>query len=73
MDQNEGTMDRVIRTVLGLGLLSLVVIGPQSWWGMIGIIPLLTGVVGYCPLYRILGLRSCPVARFSSHSMHPMK
>lgn len=62
MERNEGTLDRVIRISLGLGLLSLVVIGPQSWWGMIGIIPILTGVVGHCPLYGIFGLRTCSTA-----------
>ena len=73
MHQNEGTMDRVIRTALGLGLLSLVVVGPQSWWGMIGIIPLLTGVVGYCPLYGMLGLRTCPVDHSRSHLIDSTK
>jgi hypothetical protein len=62
MNQNEGTIDRVIRTVLGLALLSLTVIGPHSWLGLIGIIPLLTGVVGFCPLYAAFGLRTCPLA-----------
>jgi len=60
MNQNEGTIDRVIRVVLGLGLLSLTVIGPHTWFGLIGIVPLLTGVVGFCPLYGVLGLRTCP-------------
>ena len=62
MNQNEGTIDRVIRVVLGLGLLSLTVIGPHTFWGLIGIVPLLTGVVGFCPLYAALGLRTCPLA-----------
>ena len=60
MNQNEGTIDRVIRVVLGLGLLSLTVIGPHTWFGLIGIVPFLTGVVGFCPLYGVLGLRTCP-------------
>jgi len=62
MNQNEGTIDRVIRVVLGLGLLSLTVIGPHSWFGLIGIVPFLTGVVGFCPLYGVLGLRTCRVS-----------
>jgi hypothetical protein len=62
MNQNEGTIDRVIRVVVGLVLLSLTVIGPQTWWGLLGFVPLLTGVVGFCPLYSALGLRTCPVA-----------
>jgi hypothetical protein len=60
MNQNEGTIDRVIRVVVGLGLLSLTVIGPQTWWGLLGFVPLLTGVVAFCPLYSALGLRTCP-------------
>lgn len=73
MNQNAGTLDRVIRVALGLGLLLLVVVGPQSWWGLVGIIPLLTGVVGYCPLYGILGLRTCPIARSGAQSLHSIK
>ena len=66
MNQNEGTIDRVIRVVLGLALLSLTVVGPHTWFGLIGIVPLLTGVVGFCPLYGALGLRTCPVAPSAS-------
>jgi len=60
---NEGTLDRGIRIVLGLGLLSLTVVGPQSMLGLIGIVPLVTGAVGFCPLYKILGLSTCPVPK----------
>ena len=56
MNQNEGSIDRVIRVLLGSVLLSLVFFGPHSWLGLLGIIPLLTGIVGFCPLYRALGL-----------------
>lgn len=59
MDHNEGTIDRVIRIVLGLGLLALTVTGPQTWWGFIGVVPLLTGIVGFCPLYSLIGVRTC--------------
>lgn len=62
MTQNEGTIDRIVRVVLGLGLLSLTVLGPQTWLGLIGIVPLVTGFVGFCPLYSVLGLRTCPAA-----------
>ena len=60
--RNEGTVDRVVRVVLGLGLLSLVFVGPHTWLGLVGLVPLLTGLVGYCPLYSVLGLRTCPVS-----------
>ncbi len=58
---NEGKMDRILRVVLGLGLLSLVFIGPQTAWGYVGIIPLATGLIGFCPLYRVFGLSTCPL------------
>jgi hypothetical protein len=58
MAQNEGTLDRGVRIVLGLALLSLVFLGPHSWFGLIGLVPLATGLVGFCPLYRVLGIRT---------------
>jgi len=61
MQTNEGKLDRVIRVILGLVLLSLTVIGPQTMWGLVGVIPLLTGAVGFCPLYKVLGLKTCPI------------
>ncbi len=57
---NEGTADRIIRVVIGLGLLSIVFVGPQTPWGWIGVVPLATGILGFCPLYRIVGLSTCP-------------
>lgn len=63
MTVNEGMLDRALRTILGLVLLSLVFIGPQTLWGLIGLIPLLTGLVGFCPVYRIFGLRTCPASK----------
>jgi hypothetical protein len=59
---NEGTADRVIRVVIGLGLLSIVFVGPQTPWGWIGVVPLATGVLGFCPLYRLVGINTCGVA-----------
>ena len=61
MTKNEGTIDRALRVIVGLGLLSLVFIGPQTMWGLIGIVPLVTGLIGICPLYSILGINTCPV------------
>jgi len=60
MNRNEGTLDRTIRIVLGLALLALVFVGPRSWLGLVGLVPLLTGVVGFCPLYRLIGIRTSP-------------
>jgi hypothetical protein len=59
---NEGTIDRAIRIVLGLGLLSLVFAGPHSPLGYVGLVPLATGLIGFCPLYRLLGISTAPRA-----------
>lgn len=61
MTKNEGTIDRALRVIVGLVLLSLVFVGPQTMWGLIGIVPLATGLIGMCPLYSILGINTCPV------------
>lgn len=59
MTKNEGQIDRILRIVVGLALLSIVFVGPQTMWGLIGIIPLATGLVGTCPVYSILGVNTC--------------
>jgi len=61
MKANEGTIDRILRVIVGLALISIVFVGPQTPWGWIGVIPLVTGLVGMCPLYAILGINTCPV------------
>lgn len=55
---NVGTVDRVLRVIIGLAILSLTVVGPKSMWGLVGLIPLVTGLVSRCPLYSILGIRT---------------
>ena len=61
MTANVGQIDRILRVVLGIILLSLVVVGPKTLWGLVGLIPLLTGLVKFCPLYRIFGIRTCAI------------
>ncbi len=56
---NEGTLDRVLRVIVGLALIAIVFVGPKTPWGWVGLVPLLTGLVGTCPLYTILGVRTC--------------
>ncbi len=63
MATNEGTLDRVLRVVVGLAILSLAFIGPQTPWAYLGLIPLLTGLVGFCPAYALFGLRTCKLQR----------
>lgn len=59
--KNEGNIDRILRIIFGIALIALVFVGPQTPWGWIGIIPLATGLIGFCPLYAILGIKTCPV------------
>ncbi len=56
---NEGAADRVLRIVIGLAVLSLVVVGPKTLWGLFGLVPLATGIAGTCPLYSIVGINTC--------------
>ena len=56
---NTGMGERVLRVIVGLVVISLVFWGPKSAWGWLGLIPLLTGLSGYCPLYTILRISKC--------------
>lgn len=62
MTPNVGGLDKVIRILAGLGLLSLLFLlqGPARWWGLLGLVPLLTALVGFCPLYPLVGINTCP-------------
>lgn len=55
MTKNVGSTDRLVRIVLGIGLLLIAFEGPRTAWGYIGLVPLLTGLFGYCPLYQLIG------------------
>jgi hypothetical protein len=57
--RNEGSVDRALRVVAGIVLISLVFVGPQTAWGWIGLVPLVTGLVGTCPVYALLGVNTC--------------
>ncbi len=61
MNRNVGALDRGLRVVLGIVLIALVFVGPQTPWGWIGAVPLLTAFVGFCPAYRLFGI--CTAAR----------
>lgn len=62
LPRNESTFDRAARVVLGLSLLTLTVVGPQTLWGLVGLVPLVTGLVGSCPIYTVFGFSSCPAS-----------
>ena len=59
--KNEHSVDRALRVLLGLGLLSLTFLGPHTTLGFLGLVPLATGLMGRCPLYSILGVSTCRV------------
>lgn len=60
MKTNEGSVDRVLRIVAGLTLIGLALTGKVGLWGYIGVVPLLTGAIRWCPLYTVLRIDTCP-------------
>lgn len=58
---NEHPIERLVRVALGATLLAMVFVGPKTAWGWIGVVPLLTGLIGSCPLYTLFGWRTCPL------------
>ncbi|MGB5082018.1 MAG: DUF2892 domain-containing protein [Burkholderiales bacterium] len=63
MKANVGGLDKGLRITAGLGLLALMLVleGNARWWGLVGIVPLLTGLMNFCPLYALLGIDTCPM------------
>jgi len=59
MKKNIGGIERILRIVAGLGIVSLVFIGPKTMWGYFGLIPLATGLIGWCPPYQLFGISTC--------------
>lgn len=59
MPCNEGKLDRALRVIVGLVLIACVFVGPKAVWGWVGLVPLLTGVFGFCPLYKLIGVNTC--------------
>jgi hypothetical protein len=64
LPNNEHRGERILRVVVGLGVLSLTVVGPQTLWGLLGLVPLATGFLGSCPIYSVFGISTC---RHKSH------
>jgi hypothetical protein len=65
LPRNEHMVERAVRVVIGIGLLAIVFVGPKTPWGYLGIIPIVTGLVGSCPLYTLFGFSTCPVKKGS--------
>ncbi|MFA5521963.1 MAG: DUF2892 domain-containing protein [Castellaniella sp.] len=61
MTANIGSTDRLLRIVVGLILIALAATGNLGWWAYIGVVPLVTGLFRFCPMYRLLGLSTCPI------------
>ena len=61
MKINEGGIDRIVRIVAGLVLIGLAYTGTVGMWGYIGVVPLATGLIGWCPAYTMLGMNTCPM------------
>lgn len=61
MNKNVGGIDKILRIVVGLALIGLTVMGVLPVWGYIGIVPVATGLMGWCPIYPLLGLNTCPM------------
>ncbi|SDB74680.1 YgaP family membrane protein [Belnapia rosea] len=66
MTRNMGDIDKGLRIVAGLILLALGWFGPLGWWGLIGLVPLATGLIGNCPVYSLLGVNTCPLGKRSA-------
>ncbi len=63
MPKNIHPIERIIRVVVGLGLCSLAFWGPKNLWFLVGIVPILTGSLGYCPPYQIFGINTCNLGK----------
>jgi hypothetical protein len=61
MKTNEGTVDRAVRAIAGIALIGLTLTGTIGAWGWIGVVPLATAAIGWCPLYTVLGISTCGV------------
>lgn len=63
MRKNVGGLDQMARILVGAVLVALALFGVVGWWGWLGLVPLATGVLGWCPLYPLVGLNTCPMRK----------
>jgi hypothetical protein len=65
MQANVGGIDRAVRIIVGLGLLSMLLFvqGDAKWWGLIGLVPLFTALVRWCPAYTLFGIKTCSTSK----------
>jgi NADH:ubiquinone oxidoreductase subunit 4 (subunit M) len=63
MNTNVGGIDKILRIVAGIALIAMAATGIIGMWGFIGAVPLLTGLMGWCPAYTLLGIKTCPMQK----------
>ncbi len=63
LEKNIHPVERIVRVIVGVGLLSLAFVGPRNAWFLLGILPIVTGLVGWCPPYSLLGINTCGVKK----------
>ncbi|MGV3725798.1 YgaP family membrane protein [Hydrogenophaga sp.] len=63
MTKNVGGIDRTLRILVGLGLIAAAATGTVGLWGYLGVVPLLTGLVGWCPPYALFGFNTCAIKK----------
>ncbi len=63
MKANVGGIDKILRIAVGVGLIGATIAGMLPAWGYIGIVPLATGLMGWCPMYPLLGMNTCPIKK----------
>ena len=68
MEINISGWERVLRVAVGVVLLALALLGPQTLWGLAGVVPLITGAMGFCPLYQALGVSGRSPTRRRFHA-----
>lgn len=61
MNKNVGGIDKLLRIIVGAVLIVLAITGTIGWWGYLGIILLATGLINFCPIYAIIGVKTCPL------------
>lgn len=65
MKTNVGGIDKILRILVGIALIVMAYMNVVGVWGYIGVVPLLTGLIGWCPVYPLLGISSCPMKKSS--------
>jgi hypothetical protein len=65
MKTNVGGIDKILRIAVGIALIAMAYMNVVGVWGYIGVVPLLTGLIGWCPVYPLLGISSCPMKKSS--------